>query len=197
PVRPELGLETDQPGAANDQALAGGGRLGDLRLPVLGVVLKRLPGPLGDLGDRVLDPELQAHADRIGPARLLKPGEELVVPERRVGPEELLAAGAGTLNAGDQLLGEAQHPALAGRLPLAQPHVQDLAGVGPRREQRVIPAPLGVPETDPLLPVAMNLADEAVEVDHEALLTRASARPPRTRQCLCEHAVELAHMPEG
>ncbi len=41
----------------------------------------------------------------------------------------------------------------------------------------MIPAPSGVPETDPLLPVAVNFTDEAIDIDHEALLTRASTRP--------------------
>ena len=55
PVGPELGLRTEQAGAADDQALAVGGGLGDLCLPVLGVVLERLPGRLGDLGDPLRD----------------------------------------------------------------------------------------------------------------------------------------------
>ena len=39
--------------ATDDQPLAFDGRLGDLRLPVLGIVLKRLPRSLGDLGEGV------------------------------------------------------------------------------------------------------------------------------------------------
>jgi hypothetical protein len=45
--------------------------------------------------------------------------------------------------------------------------------------------------------VAVNLADEAVDVDDEAPLARPGARPPCAREALAEHAVELAHVPEG
>jgi hypothetical protein len=99
--------------------------------------------------------------------------------------------------ASDQLLGEAHDTALRVRLTLAQPHMQDLTGACPAREQWVIPALLGVPETDSLLLAAVRLPDETVDIDNETLITRTGARPPRTRQCLCQYAVELAHVTEG
>jgi hypothetical protein len=100
-----------------------------LRLAVFGVVRERLPRRLGDRGDRVGDPELHAHTDRVRPAGLLQARDQLLVPERRVGTQQLLAAGAGALDARDQFVSEAQHAARAARRAFAQPHVQDLAGV--------------------------------------------------------------------
>jgi hypothetical protein len=75
--------------------------------------------------------------------------------------------------------------------------VQDLAGIGPRGEHRVITAPFGVAEPHTLLAVAVYLADEAVHVDDEPLIARAGARPPCSRERLIEHPVELAHVAEG
>ena len=49
PVGPELGLGADQAAAADDQSPPAGDRLGDLCLPVFGVVGERPPGLLGDL----------------------------------------------------------------------------------------------------------------------------------------------------
>ena len=154
PVGPQLGLGAHESGASDDESLLADDRLGDLRLPVLGVVGERLPVRLGDRGDRVFDPELQAHADRVLPAGLLKTGDQLLVPERRVGPQQLHADRAGTLHAGDQLISEPQHPARASGLPLAQADVEHLAGVRAAGEHRVIPTLLGVPEPDALLLVA-------------------------------------------
>ena len=75
--------------------------------------------------------------------------------------------------------------------------MQDLAGARAAREQRVIPALFGVPEPDTLLLVAIGLADETVDVEHETLLARTGARPPRAHERLVEHPVELTHMPES
>jgi hypothetical protein len=69
PVGAQLGLRAEQPRTPHDQALTGAeDRLGDLRLAVFGVVVKRLPVGLVDRGDRGLEVLLLAHADRAGPA---------------------------------------------------------------------------------------------------------------------------------
>jgi len=45
--------------------------------------------------------------------------------------------------------------------------------------------------------VAVDLADKAVDVDHEAIGPRSGARPPCAPERLGEHPVELAHVPEA
>jgi hypothetical protein len=47
-----------------------------------------------------------------------------------------------------------------------------------------------------LLGVAVDLADEAVDVDHQPPRARPGARQPRASQHLAQDAVELAHVPE-
>ena len=61
----------------------------------------------------------------------------------------------------------------------------------------MIPAVFGLNRNRRPASVAVNLADETVDIDHQAFITRAGAHPPRTSQCLCQHAVELADMAEG
>src|ERR1700733_13635471 len=139
PVRPQLCLWADEPGAAHDQPPAVSGYFGDLRFTVIGVVLQGLPRLLGDLLDRLGNPELQAHADRVAPAGALERRDQLAVPESRVGPEKLLAGGACPRHAGDQLLGETHDTAL---------HVNDQpvsARPGarpPRAHQRLVEYPV-------------------------------------------------------
>src|ERR1700733_5722758 len=197
PVRPQLCLWADEPGAAHDQPPAVSGYFGDLRFTVIGVVLQGLPRLLGDLLDRLGNPELQAHADRVAPAGALERRDQLAVPESRVGPEKLLAGGACPRHAGDQLLGETHDTALGVCLALAQPNVQNLAGTRPTREQRMVATLFGVPETDTLLLLAIGLADKAVHVNDQPLSARPAPRPPRAHQRLVEYPVELAHMPES
>src|SRR5262249_11316107 len=117
--------------------------------------------------------------------------------EGAVGAYQHLASGAGAAHAGDQLLHEAQRAPPRPGLPLAQPRVQDLARARAGGEQGVIAAFAGVAETGALLRVAVHLTDEAVDVDHQALLIRAGARRPGARKRLGQHAVELAHVPQG
>jgi hypothetical protein len=97
PVRPQLCLRADESGATHDQPSSVSSCLGDLRFTVLGVVLQGLPRRLRDLFDRLGNPELQADSDRVEPARLLEPR--------------------------DQLLGETHDTALRVRLSFAQPNV--------------------------------------------------------------------------
>src|SRR3954449_2369930 len=87
-------------------------------------------------------------------------------------------------------------PILRVRRALAQPDVQRLTGVGARGQQRVIPEDARVAVAGALLLVAADLADEAVDVDHQP--PGAGTRPglPGARQRLGQQLVELAHMPE-
>jgi len=124
----ELGLGADQSGAAHDQPLAAEHRLRDLRFPVLGVVLKRLPVLLGDRRDRGLDVRLLANTDRIGPPRGLEPGHDLVVPEPRVRAQQPGPARAGPCNARDQFFDEPQRATRSVRRPFPRTDVQHLAG---------------------------------------------------------------------
>jgi len=60
----------------------------------------------------------------------------------------------------------------------------------------VIPELLGVPVAGALLLLAADLADEAVDIDHQRSLSGAGARLPRPRERDIEDSVELADMPE-
>jgi hypothetical protein len=75
--------------------------------------------------------------------------------------------------------------------------VQDLAGVGPGGEKRVVAALTGVAERGALLEPAVDLADERVDIDDQPPLARTGARRPRAGECVAQPAVELADMPEG
>ena len=121
PIRPQLGLRSDQPGAAHDHPSAAVGRLRDLCLPVFGVVGECLPGELGDLGDRVADALVAADADRVAPAGLLEPPHQRLVPERRAGAQQLLPGGACARNASDQLIDEPDRTTTGVSLAFAQP----------------------------------------------------------------------------
>jgi hypothetical protein len=61
--------------AADDQPAVAEDGLGDLRDARGRIVLKRLPGVLGDLLDDRADTGVQAHPDRVLPAGALELGE--------------------------------------------------------------------------------------------------------------------------
>ena len=146
----------------------------------------RLPGVLVDRLDGGADGLDHPHPDRVLPARLLQTLEHLGVPEPRVGPQQLDAGRAGAIDARDQLVGEAQHPLLRVRRALAQADVQRLARVRPGGQDRVIAQQLGVAVGGALLQPPADLADEAVDIDHQPPVARAGARPPRPLQRLAE-----------
>src|SRR5215211_7121087 len=135
-------------------------------------------------------------ADRVATALLAQPRGDLLIPESRVGSEEDLPARAGAADSREQLVDEAQRAALRVGLALAQPDVQDLVGARARGQQRVVAELAGVAVAGALLGVAVDLAEEAVDVDHEAILARAGPRPPRAAKRLAEHPIELADVPE-
>jgi hypothetical protein len=124
-------------------------------------------------------------------------GGDLLVPEAGVGAEQDLARGASAADAGDQLVDEALGAPLRVRRALPEPHVQRLVAAGAGRQQRVVAELTRVPVAGALLRVAVHLADERVEVEHQPPLTGAGARLPRASQRLGQDAVELAHVPEG
>jgi hypothetical protein len=99
-------------------------------------------------------------------------------------------------HARNQLVGEAQHPLLRVRRSLAQADMQRLARVRPGGEDRVVAQQLGVPVGGALLQPAADLADEAVDVDHQPPVAGAGARPPGALDRHPEQPVELAHVPE-
>ncbi len=101
PVGKQLGLGTDEAGAADDQPPVAVDGLGDLRFAADGVG-NLLPGILVDRLHRHLDLLDVAHADRVLPADLLEVVEDLRVPKPRVGAQQLLAAGAGAVDAGGE-----------------------------------------------------------------------------------------------
>ena len=86
--------------------------------------------------------------------------------------------------------------ALRVRLTLAQAHVQDFAGVCACREDRVVAQLVGVAVAGALLGVAVNLTDEAVDVDGQQLVAGAGAQSPRAAQRDGEDPVELTNVPE-
>src|SRR5215204_5963123 len=75
--------------------------------------------------------------------------------------------------------------------------MQRLAGVGPRREDRVVTEDLGVAVAGALFQRAADLADETVDVDDQPVLARARAELPRPLKRAAQQRVELAHVPEG
>jgi hypothetical protein len=102
----------------------------------------------------------------------------------------------GAADAGEQLVDESGSAALGVRLALAVADVQHLAGVRADGEDRVIPELAGVPVAGALLLLAVDLADEAVEIDHQRPVPGSRPGLPRARERDIKHAVELADMPE-
>lgn len=87
-VREQLGLGAGQANAAHDQALTPEGRLGDLRLAALRVVLKDAPCLLVDQVDRGGDRRAQAHADRVQHPLGGEPRAQRRVVKPRVGAQQ-------------------------------------------------------------------------------------------------------------
>ena len=196
PTGQQLTLGVEGADAADDQAPACEGGLGDLGDARRRVVLQGLPGRLLDLFNGGPDVGLHAHPDRELPARLLEPVKRLVGPKPRVGPQQLGPLGAGAVDPGDQLVAEAQHPARGVRRALATADVDHLAGVRARSEDRVITALAGIAKGGALLGIAVHLADERVDIDCEPPVTRPGAGRPRTLKRLAKDSVELADMAE-
>jgi hypothetical protein len=184
PGRKQLLLGIKGAHAAGDQPLAVERRLGDLRLAGLGVVVQPPPLLLRDRLDRSRDGLGESDADRVEAALRPQPDGDLLVPEARVAAHEDLAGGGGAADASDQLVEEARRAGLGVRRARTEPDVQHLVGAGAGRQQRVVAAPARVPVGGALLLIAVHLADEGVEVDHQPLLAGAGARLPGTAKRL-------------
>jgi hypothetical protein len=148
------------------------------------VVGDRRPCRIVDQVDGGADVLGHPDADRVRPACLLELREHLRVPKAGVRAHELGAARAGAVDACDQLVAEAQDPALRVRRPLPQAQMQHLAAVRAAGEDRVIAALARVAERGALLGVAVHLADEAVDIDGQAPRARAGSRRPRALERL-------------
>jgi len=199
PVGKQLGLIVlgVQVHATHDQPVGAERRLGQLADARVGVVGDGLPSVVGDQSDLSGHDLVHRHADRELTALPAQARDHLLIPEPRVGAQQDLPGRAGAPDAGEQLVDEAQRPALRVRRTLAQANMQDLAGIGARREDRVVAELVRVAVARALLGVTVDLADETVDVDHQPPHARAGARLPRALERLRQDSVELADMPEG
>jgi hypothetical protein len=114
----------------------------------------------------------------------------------RVRADHDLALVTGAAHAGEQLVDEPVSATLRVRLALAAADVDDLTGVGTGRDDRVISVGARVPVAGALLLIAVDLADEAVQIHDQRPTARTRARLPRPRERNVQHPVELANMPE-
>lgn len=203
PVGPELTLRRlGETGPADHEtdtvsllALAGHvGGVGDLGLPPVGVddvdplvvvdaVDRGAYGLVDGDRDRPVDPETGQRVD------------ELPRPEPRIGPQRQRPGRAATADPGNELLNEAFVASL--RRPLAEPGMEHLTGISPRREQRVIPEPAGVAVRGAVLGLAVHLTDRRVHVDRHRLGGGPGTASPGTADRLGDHLVELADVTEG
>ncbi len=201
PVRPQFGLRADQASAAHDQPhgpllVGAAGRvhgLGDFGVAADGVVDRR-PRRFVDRGDRPSNTGLLRDGDRPANPEVVQRVDELPGPEPAVGPQRQRAGRAGATDPGDQFLSETTMAAL--RRTFAQPPVQQFAGVGTHREERVQAELARVAIGGALLVVAVHLADRRVEIDHQLVVAGPRARRPCPTQRFRGNLVELAEMPE-
>jgi hypothetical protein len=192
PVGPQRRLGTAEPGAAHDEAATLVDALGHHRLSARRV-LDGDPLRLVDLrntgvdglcagahGHGERDPQTPQHLDGV------------IGPIPRVEADDDLASGPGPAQAGHELFDEALGPASGVGRALAQPGMEDLAGVGPRGQDRVVTEHLGVSEGGALFQLAENLSNRGIDVDHQALVSRARPEGPGALKGVTDHLFELA-----
>jgi hypothetical protein len=75
--------------------------------------------------------------------------------------------------------------------------MEDLAGVGPRGEDRVVAEHLGVAVGGTGLELAEDLTDRRVDVDHQLVLTGARPQIPGAMEGIADHLFELADVTEA
>ena len=179
PVGPQLGLRADQAGAPDDQPPAAVGGLGDLRLarPRGSRCAARRPRRSPRRPSRTVL-IIRTPIEYCQPAFSSR-SNTFVFQNPESARSSLHAGRAGALDAGDQLLAEAQHPLLRVRRPLPQADVQRLARVGAGGEDRVVAEQPRVAVGGALLQAAADLADEAVDVDHQPPVAGPGAGLPR------------------
>lgn len=69
--------------------------------------------------------------------------------------------------------------------------MEDLAGVGPSGQDRVIAEHLGVAMGGASFEPAEHLSDGRVDVDHQLIGTRTGPEGPRTFERVTDHLLEL------
>jgi len=144
PVGPQGRLRTAEPGAPHDEATSLVDALGHHGLATERVVDAdpvRLIDPCDGGGDGL---GARAHRHGVGHAQAPEHLDRLVGPITRVEADDDLSGGPGPAQAGHQLFDEALGAALGVGRSLAHPGVEDLAGVGPSGQDRVVAEHLGV-----------------------------------------------------
>ena len=178
--------------ATHDQAIVAERRLGHFADCAVGVVDDAKPGVISDLRDLGADDLVHRDADRVRTALRAQSRGDLLVPKSGVGAQQDRAACTGLADARDQLVDEAQRAALRIRAAVAHADVQDLVGVGACRDDRVISQLAGIAVAGTALVVAVNLADEAVDIDDQPPAAGADAELPRAAERLTQDTVKLA-----
>ena len=208
PVGPKSQLvRVGEPGAAHDQAYLslgslGGtaaghvGRLGDLGLSLVGIGDVD-PVGLVDRRDRLADAGVHVHRDRPRHFEPVEGLDQLPAEEPGVGPDGQRASGAGAADTGDEFFDEPLRAPLGIGGALAEPGVQDLAGVGSGGQQGVVAELAGVAVGGALFGLAVHLTDRRIQIDCHRPVAWADPEAPRTPDRLGDHRVELADMPEG
>jgi hypothetical protein len=123
--------------------------------------------------------------------------DDLARPESRVAPQRQRPGRPGPADPTSQLVDEPLGPAGGVGRAGAHPQVQQLAGVGPAGQQRVVAKPVGVAVGGSTLGVAVDLAHRGVDVDRQLLGARAGASGPGSGQEGLGDPVELADVAEG
>ena len=106
------------------------------------------------------------HGHRVGHFQTSKDLDGVIVPIPRVKTHDDLAGCPGPAETGHELFDEVLGPALGVGRSLAHPGVEDLAGVGPPGEDRVVARDLGVAIGRATFEPSEHLTDRRVDVDH-------------------------------
>ena len=117
--------------------------------------------------------------------------------EARVGPKCERAGRPRSSHTPDELSDEALRPSSRSGRSLAEPDVEDLAGLCTRANQWVVAEDLGVAEGGALLVVSVHRTDRRVDVDGHRLGTGPRAERPRPGEHRLGDLVELADVAEA
>ena len=189
--------------ASHDQAtchllLAGAGGViafSDFGFAV-GGVLDRSPCVIGDRCDGVVNAFAGAtHSHRVAHVQPVQHGDRVVGPEPGIEPDRQRSGRIGAADTGDEFVDEPSGPALGVRRSFPHPSVQHLAGVGARREERVISELAGVAVSGALFVFADDLTDRRVDVDYQRP-GRSNTHRPGSFECAAVDGFELANVSE-
>src|SRR5665213_2724300 len=193
----QLGLLADEPGATNHETVPVAiGTLGDLRLSAERVVDG---GPIL-FGDGLDGPDhglVQGGSDGVADVVVTTGFDHMLGVEPRVRPQGQLASRSGPPRSADRLSHEPRcAPATAGRtFPVAD--VQDLPGVRPDGDERMLAEHPGVAIGSTLFLLPIDLLDRRVDVDGHWRVLRTGPERPCPRQHLLTQGIELADVSEG